>query len=505
MLDDDSLLQIFSHYRLNDEDNWNLRLTWLNLARVCRRWRFLIYRSSCHLDMSLLLTNDSPSLVTLSHLPPLPLVIDYSDRTRTIAQKDEDNIHLGLQQCGYLRGVVLQAPSSSLHIWLEPMNRYFPRLGDLSLSSTTVEETNLILPETLQAPDLRRLSLHGISLPKGLSLLSFTLTLSSLSLTHIKASCYFPPGQLVTQLQGLLHLEELSVGFTVPIPLPSSERELLPPPIPPVTLPTLRRLTFRGVEVYLENFVAQVDTPLLERLDLTFFFDLTFTLVNLTKFIHRTDGLGCPVAKVVFHEDCASIDAGHYKQRDIGSLSLRVNCEPLDWQIDSATQVCIALGNVLSAVEELTLDLNAGGMAQDRDNTLDSLVWHELLLPFIGVKKLHIGSSITFELSRALESVAEGLVPEFLPELRELEVQLGVNRAKAAFAGFIDTRESVGRPIHLLASRAPSSSRGFLSRLLRGASLGATRGTTRGARGAIRGAGASHGTSRGASSIPRGA
>lgn len=171
------------------------------------------------------------------------------------------------------------------------------------------------------------------------------------------------------------------------------------------------------MDAYLENLVAQIDMPLLERLNLTFFFDLTFTLVNLTEFIHRTEGFGCRVARVVFNKDGASIDTGHYEQLDIWRLSLRVNCEPLDWQIDSATQVSIALGSVVSTVEELTLDLDAGGMAEDWENTLDSLVWHELLLPFIGVKKLHVGSLLTFELSQAMESAVGGLVFELLPEL----------------------------------------------------------------------------------------
>ncbi|KAH9980638.1 hypothetical protein BJV77DRAFT_404499 [Russula vinacea] len=246
LLDNDSLLQIFSHYRLENEDNWNLRQTWRNLVHVCRRWRNLIYDSSSHLDVCLLLMNDSPSIDTLGHLPPLPLVIDFSDRTETISQKDEDNIHLGLQQHGLVRRVVLEAQSSSLRMWLELMKKHFPRLRDLSLFSTTIEEMNLTLPETLQVPDLRRLSLHGVGLPKGLSLLSSVTALSTLSLTQIRGSCCFSPRSLVTQLQDLPHLEELSIGFAISTPLPSSEGELLPVPIAPVTLPTLRRLTFRG-------------------------------------------------------------------------------------------------------------------------------------------------------------------------------------------------------------------------------------------------------------------
>ena len=387
---------------------------------------------------------------TLGHLPPVPLVIEYSDRTtRTMAQ---NNVHFGLQQHGRVRRIVIRAPSSSLRTWLELMNNLFPRLRHLSLLSTNIEEISLMLPETFQAPDLRHLSLQGIGLPKRLPLLSSAIALSILSLTHIRASCYFPPGYLVTQLQDLPHLKELSIGFAVPIPLPSSERDLLPPPIPPVTLPSLRRLTFHGVDSYLDNFVAQIITPLLKRLGLTFFFDLAFALVNLTEFIHRTDGFRCLVVRVIFNKDSSSID--------VGKIGLRVNCEPLDWQIDSATQVCNALGDVLSTVEELTLDLRVDGMPSDWENTLDNTAWHELLLPFIGVKKLKIVSSLTVELSKALESVDGELVLELLPALQELEVlreaPLKIDRATNAFSMFMKTRESVGRPIHLLVPPAPA-------------------------------------------------
>jgi hypothetical protein len=465
MLDKSSLLQIFSHYRLNHEENWNLRHTWRRLAHVCRKWRHLIYDSWADLDICLLLTNDSPSLDTLSHLPPLPLVIDYSDTTtktttRTTARRDEDNIHLGLQQHGSVCRVVLRAPSLSLRMWLEQMNKPFPRLADLSLLSTTTEEMGLVLPDTLQAPDLRRLSLHGIGLPKGLSLLSSMIALSTLSFTQIQDFCYFSHGNLFTQLQGLPHLEELSIGFAISALLPSSEGERLPAPIPPVTLPALRRLTFRGEDVHLDNLIAQINTPLLERLSLTLFFDLAFNFMNLTEFIHRTVGSERLVARVIFNKDGASIDAGPHEQRGIWKLNLHVNCKSLDWQIDSATQVCGALGNVLSAIEELTIDLDVDGMPSDWESRLDSMLWHDLLLPFIAVKRLRLTSSLT--LSQALESLVGGLALEVLPELQELEVQLDmrhltslIHRADKVFSAFVESRKSMGRPVHLLAIPIP--------------------------------------------------
>ena len=386
----------------------------------------------------------------LGHLPPIPLVIDYSDRTRMMTLQDEDNIRLGLERHDRVRLVDLQASSSSFHSWLLQMNQHFPRLEDLSLLSTTTEteETSLMLPETLQAPNLRRLSLHGICLPARLSLLPSTIALSTLSLTHIRPSCYFPPGQLATQLKGLPHLEELSIGFAISTPLPSGEGELLPAPISPVTLPTLRRLTFRGVDAYLDNLVAQINTPFLERFTLTLHFDLTFTLVNLAEFIHRTEGFEWLVARVIFNKGGVTIDAGYNEQQGDGksSFHVNVNCEPIDWQIDSATQVCGALGMVLSTVEDLIVDLRDFGMPSDWESALEDVPWHELLLPFIGVKRLHIGSSLTLELSQALRSDFGGLV---LPELQELQVSLKTDDATTALTTFIETRELMGRHIDL--------------------------------------------------------
>ena len=406
---------------------------------------------SSHLDICLFLTNHSPSVDTLSHLPPIPLIIDYSDTTTTMTLQDEDNICLGLEGHDRVRRVGLQAPSSGFRLWLLRMDQLFPRLSDLSLLSSTAEtdEMSQVLPETLQAPNLRRLSLHGIGLPTGLSFLSSAIALSTLSLTHIRPSCCFPPGQLVTQLKGLPHLEELSIGFAIPISLPSSQGELLPSPIPPVTLPALRWLTFRGVDAYLDNLVAQVNAPLLERLSLTLYFDLTFTLVNLTDFIHRTEGFRWLVAQVIFNSDGVSIDVDYIEQQGVGksSFHVNVNCEPVDWQIDSATQICSTLGGLLSTVQELTVDLRDFGMPSEWESTLEDVPWHELLLPFIGVKKLHIGSSLTLELSQALKSDFVGLV---LPELQELEVSLKTDDVTNALTAFIETRESVGRHIRLL-------------------------------------------------------
>ena len=456
MLNYDSLLNIFHHYRLEDVDRWNLRLAWCKLAHVCRRWRYLIYDSSSLLDMYLFLTNGSPILDSLAHLPPLPLVIDYRNMATTRVRQDELSILTGLQQRARARRIFLQVPSQHLGIYLAMINDLYLILEDLSLSSTSVEETSLVLPSTFSAPNLRYLELQGVGFPTELPLFTHFTTLTTLTLTRIPAPCYFHPGHLVTQLQGLLYLEELSIGFAVPIPLPSAEGELLPAPIPQVTLPTLKRLMFRGVAVYLENLIAQINAPLLERLIVTLFFEIAFTLVSLTQFIHTTGGLRCLSAKVLFKRQGASIVTDNGEYPSSGGLTININCEHLDWQIDAATQCCRALGQALSVIEDLTLNLDEDGMPSDWGDSVDSILWHGLLLPFSSVKKLQIGSSLTFGLSDALKPDAAELDLNLLPELQKLEIQPDVNDANRAFSTFIRTRELEGRPVELLVPRLPS-------------------------------------------------
>jgi len=447
VLNDDLLIEIFNHCRLGDVDNWNLRRVWCKLAHVCQRWRLLIYELSSFLGVNLLLTNGSIAINSLDHLRPLPLVIDYWNKTTTRAWQDEGSILAGLRQHHRVRRVALQAPSLRLRNYLVTMSDNFPVLEDLSLLCTTEGEETLVLPHTLQAPNLGHLSLQGIGLPIESPLFAFTrntTTLITLTLTRIPPCCYFPPAHLVTQIQGLPHLEELSIGFAIPIPLPSTEGELLPAPTLRVTLPTLKRLLFRGVSVYLENLVAQIKAPLLQRLTIRLFFELTFTLMNLAQFVQTTEGLRCLSVRVLFNGDGASVVTSNRELQDGRGLTLNVGCEPLDWQIDSATQMCGALGP--TAVEELTLDLDGDGMPSDWESSLDRTLWHRLLLPFSGVKKLRIGSALTSELSDALKADAGGLVPNLLPELQDLEVRLDIDDA---FSTFVETRERAGRLIRL--------------------------------------------------------
>ncbi|KAH9165694.1 hypothetical protein EDB89DRAFT_2076551 [Lactarius sanguifluus] len=443
-INDDIVISIFNYYRLIDEKGWNLRLGWCKLI-------------SC-------LSKMEESLIRIG-IPPGHAHSMYEwltrDETGTMGTKDELGMSQALQLRDRVRRVVLSIPPAILHKLLVLMDESYPILEHLCLSSTAKgADADLILPRTFVAPNLCHLDLLGISLPTKLPLLSSTVALVTLTLTNVQSSGYFLPKHLVTRLRFLPQLEELSVCFSIPIPRPSAESELWNAPEPPVTLPVLKRLTFRGVSAYLESLVAQISAPLLEHLGITVFNQVAFTLPYLSRFTNTTDGLKLPFASVIFEYGAVSVVADQRDRQQWAdgppSFSFRVMCREFDWQVDCAAQICNALVPALSAVEGLTLDFDGNCIPTEwQDGAVDGTTWRELLGPFVGARKLRICHALVCELSLVLESEDAGLDPMLLPGLQELVPQLDEEHANHAFGSFIDARQIAGRPVRVSPSPVP--------------------------------------------------
>ena len=146
----------------------------------------------------------------------------------------------------------------------------------------------MVLPKTFQALNLYHPTLFGIGLPKILRLLT-AVSLVTLVLTNTGSSGYFLSRLSVAHLQSVPQLEELSIGFSVPVPIPIAELELLSKWGTPMIFPNLKGLAFQGFSAYLECFVTQIRTPLLERLHITLFNQITFALPLLSHLINITE------------------------------------------------------------------------------------------------------------------------------------------------------------------------------------------------------------------------
>ena len=422
--------------------------------------------------MHILCTNGTPTVDMLDHFPSLPLVIDYQDATQTMSAKDLWGISRALQHRTRVLRVVCSISAVVLKRLLLRMDGSFPILEHLCLSSTDKgEDAGLIITKTFMAPNIRHLTLLSIGLPTGLPLLSSTSSLVTLTLADIQPSGYFIPRHLVARLRSLPQLEELSIGFSIPLPSPSAEGELLgtlePTPVTlqlkrltfeeptSATLPVLKHFTFQGVSSYLECLLPQISTPLLEHLNITLFNQVTSTLPHLSRFTNVPEGLKGPTSSVIFEYDAVSVITNERRQERADGppcSSFRVMCRQFEWQVDCAAQICNALTPVLSHVEALTLEI--GGIRPWQDGAIDVGTWRTLLRPFVAVRKLRVGHALAWELSSALQSDGAGLDPMLLPSLQELAPQLEAPQFEAehaidAFGSFVDARLISGRPVHL--------------------------------------------------------
>ena len=395
--------------------------------------------------MHIICTNGSPIVDTLDHLPFLPLFIDYRDITATTRQ-DELAIRQALLLRDRVRHIDLHLPPSILHTCLPLMDEPFSTLEYLSLSYANDGDESLVLPKTFLAPNLRYLSLFGIDIPERLRLLSSAVSLVTLVLTDIRESGYFLPRLLAARLQSLPQLENVSIGFSVPMPSPSAQMGLLNERGATVTLPNLTYLAFQGVSAYLECFVAQIGTPRLDRLDITLFNQASFELPNLSHFTNKIEALKFPTAKVRFGRDSVSVTTENQNTRQHdGRFSLNLMGRQLDWQINRAAQICSALTPVLFGVEELRFTFYEELMPMEWQNgEIDGTTWHRLLRVFAGVKNLHICAALSHELSRALQVDDIGSDPNLLPSLREIVSEFEGVGAEHLFRSFIHARRIMG-------------------------------------------------------------
>jgi hypothetical protein len=306
MLDDDSLLNIFCIYRpffLGEGENdfsplrggdkrWVVNgRWWYGLANVCQRWRNLILGSASYLRLSLVCTNSTPVQNMLAHSPPLPLTIDYSS-DYGITAEDEDGLLLALEKRHRVRHIRIGLPVRNLRKLLMAIDEEFPILEYLILGSPNMGGTALMLPETLQAPNLRYFLLSGFACPIRSRLHPTATGLVSLFLFTNHPSAYFQPNVLLQWVSFIPQLECLTIAFKPAVVNRDVERQLTHTPITThITLPNLHFFGFQGVSSYLVAVVYSITTPCLENLKIQLLDEREVSIPDLREFMKTTENL----------------------------------------------------------------------------------------------------------------------------------------------------------------------------------------------------------------------
>jgi hypothetical protein len=472
ILDDYSILNIFSLSRPNilDEsevDNmkilgggeWNRERWWYRLVQVCRRWRYIMLESASHLRLSLVCASGTPVAVMLAHSPSIPLIIDHFDGCDDITAEDEDGIILALQHRDRVRCIRLVKPIPTLQRIINSIDGEFPNLEYLfivhqrwhrSMIEQNTNSTDLNLPETFRAPNLRRLVLRDFALPIGSPLLTTMGNLIALSLTQIPPSAYFHPQALLQRLSLMPRLETLGITFNSYYPSRDVERQLWRAPIMmPVTLPSLRWFSFQGASAYLEALLPWVTIPILEKLQVYFFNQLTYSMPNLQQFMNTAGNFRQKTATLTFREGYINVKAYPHKGARRYTLTMSLSGRHLDWQVASTAQAFRAFRTALSAVEYLTLEYERHILSSDSNNEANRTQWRELLGSFENVKILSVDGELAEQLSRALQPGEEESPTELLPELQELSYPATASSLNV-FAQFIDARQKAGYPVTMI-------------------------------------------------------
>jgi hypothetical protein len=393
----------------------------------------------------------------LAHSPPLPLVIDYSgdDEDTVITAEDEEAILLALEQRDRVRRIRLFLPVLKLQKLVMAIDGEYPILEYLILLDPTKDKsTVLILPETLQIPHLRQLTID-CSIPIRSPLLGTAAGLVTLHLELYHPSTYFQPTVLLRWLSLMPQLEMLLIFFHFAVPSHDVERQLMRTPIMPhVTLPNLRSFTFQAVSAYSEAVLSRITASHLEDIQICYPKQLTFSVPELLQFMGRTENLRFDRAKFYFSSERVYVAANPLETNmPEDALSINVDCWHLDWQVSSMAQIFNALSQIFSAVEHITLEHHVHSQSSEEHNEVDRTEWRKLLRSFSNVKTLtlRIEDGLVTELSRCIP-LEDGEHPlELLPELQEL-IYPGSSDADDAFAPFIDARQNAGRPVTLIRS-----------------------------------------------------
>ena len=183
-------------------------------------------------------------------------------------------------------------------------------------------------------------------------LLSAGHHLVCLFLAEILHSGYTSPEAMVTCLAAATSIEFLNIRFQSPQSCPNRASRHLPLLIHTI-LPTLIYFIFHGISEYLEDFISQVDTPLLKDFYLNLFHQLTFDVSQLHQFIRHAETLSAlNIARVDLEDSYTTINLSHQIQlSSFPRMRLSTSCNGSDWQLSFAAQACNSFSLTLSTLE----------------------------------------------------------------------------------------------------------------------------------------------------------
>ena len=364
---------------------------------------------------------------------------------------DEHNVIATLEHPNRVCSVKLYVTDLQLGTVITLMQKPFPLLTHLCIAS--VGGNAPIFPAEFlggSAPCLQEITLSSIPFPALPALLLSASDLITLNLQNIPPAGYMPPETLRTCLAALPRLETLAIEFQSATH--HSDQKCLPP-VTRTVLPSLTTFHFQGVNEYLEDLVAHIDGPQLNRIIIAYVNQsLDFRVPQFSKFIERSVG---PQLSPTMHASvCFDIDHVHLNLyrlsncpgRDRAPVWTTISSDAFDLHVYDVAEVLSQFSVLLSTVIHLELDTSLDDTSQLEG--VDDVEWPHLFRQFPAVQMLHVSCKLAEFLALALDDTTGETVTEALPFLDLIFLE-------APSASFVETlaRRFSDRPVTVVNTR----------------------------------------------------
>jgi F-box-like len=450
--------------------------TWHELARVCRRWRYIVFSSPRRLDLRIHCTNHTSVKELLDIWPPFPIEV-YPDRYNL-----GDDVIAALEHHDRVCHIQIGLPRSrhEFERFTTVMQKPFPALTYLNIRSESEwdpdpqaegppVDRDLLrqLPDTFlvgSAPHLKSLSFAGVpfpTLPQLLSSLSFD-DLSGLWLESIPELGYISPDAMATGLSALTRLKSLCISFQE-FHLDRITRH--PRPFTRLILPSLTVFYFFGVNEYLEALLAQIDAPQLETFPITFFPEPILDIRELVYHSQTLWSFGCATVTIRDYEAEITLGLRDGTMKYPLELKIQGEAQRPDWHASSMAQVLIQSLSLLSGVTELAITIQSSFTRLEHlEVFMDNPEWLDLFRPFTAVHTLRLFGNQQLYLVSPLRWLTGERVTEVLPALqdiyfsKEVESEREDEYLQQCMELFIAARRHSGHPVRVQLPEFPSYS-----------------------------------------------
>ncbi|KAI9456576.1 hypothetical protein F5148DRAFT_1369702 [Russula earlei] len=454
-LPDGVLLGIFSFFV---KDGSMTASGWQTLAHVCQRWRDIVLASPPRLNLRLVYNGNRPisEMPFVSSVLPVAINIAIEDPYQSPSLERfwvNTAAFLESEHCHRICEIdFATVPDPQMERLAAAMEKPFPQLTYLRICC--VDSDAMLLKDSFlggSAPLLRHLELQNCWFP-GISKLG--LSPNHLVTLHVQAipySGYISPQTWVTILSVMDRLESFRLEPPY-VPRDPGSR----PSLTRSVLPALTELGFEGFHEYLEELLAQIEVPLLNKLVVTFFTRDNFVVPQLHHLINHAESFKTCDRATVIHEYSTTQFAILKEINGSPELSLKLELPKSRHRFSSLAQLCSSSLLLPSTLVQLHIrDFHLLG----RQSYGEATQCLEFLDLFIAVKDLSLTEHVGRHVCQVLGELAEERVTEVLPALQNifLHHSRSWESVPSSIQRFIAARQLSGQPVAVYPWRLASA------------------------------------------------